>query len=83
MAERSIEDNCSFILICQIFIVFEQGDSSDIDEHTGIYVLSSVVSNIQDIHEGNTLVAAIHVSETYHERKEVLIYRGNSINGHL
>lgn len=40
-------------------------------ENSSVYRLVSVVSNIQDSVDGNTLVAAIHVSESYHERKEV------------
>ena len=47
-------------------------ESSIISTETSIcYRLSSIVSNIQDAVGGNTLVAAIHVSENYHERKEV------------
>ena len=41
------------------------------DEHRVVYALSAVVSCVQDAVDGNTLVAAIHVGETYHERKEV------------
>jgi len=39
-------------------------------ENCACYQLYSVVSHIKDEVDGNTLVAAIHVSESYHERKE-------------
>ncbi|XP_065071436.1 PAN2-PAN3 deadenylation complex catalytic subunit PAN2-like [Rhopilema esculentum] len=44
--------------------------STDMDEHRVVYALSAVVSCVQDAVDGNTLVAAVHVGETYHERKE-------------
>ena len=61
-----------------VLLLFSLKESAlDSTENSAGYELYSVVSNIKDNVDGNTLVAAIHVSESYHERKEVSSLRNN------
>eukprot|EP00794_Sanderia_malayensis_P005348 gene5348-6019_t len=47
----------------------EKDDESPVDEQTEVYRLASIVSNIQDPHDGHTTVASVHVAEQYHAMK--------------